>query len=52
MTPILHIENLNASFPGKQVLHDINLTVQAGRKLAIVGESGSGKTVLARASCG
>ncbi|WP_211296644.1 ABC transporter ATP-binding protein [Neisseria iguanae] len=48
MTPILQIENLNASFPGKQVLHDINLSVQAGRKLAIVGESGSGKTVLAQ----
>ncbi|RPD90212.1 ABC transporter ATP-binding protein [Neisseria weixii] len=48
MTPILHIENLYASFPGKQVLYDINLTVQAGRKLAVVGESGSGKTVLAQ----
>ena len=46
--PILEIENLNASFPGKQVLHDVSLTVQTGRKLALVGESGSGKTVLAQ----
>ena len=46
--PILEIENLNAFFPSKQVLHDINLTVQTGRKLALVGESGSGKTVLAQ----
>ena len=45
--PILEIENLNAFFPGKQVLHDVSLTVQTGRKLALVGESGSGKTVLA-----
>ena len=45
---ILEIENLNASFPGKQVLHDVSLIVQAGRKLALVGESGSGKTVLAQ----
>ncbi|KPN74841.1 ABC transporter ATP-binding protein [Neisseria sp. 74A18] len=45
---ILEIQNLNASFPGKQVLHDINLNVKQGRKLAIVGESGSGKTVLAQ----
>ena len=45
---ILEIENLNASFPGKQVLHDVSLTVQTGRKLALVGESGSGKTVLAQ----
>ncbi|WP_425315996.1 ABC transporter ATP-binding protein [Uruburuella testudinis] len=45
---ILEIENLNAAFPGKQVLHDINLTIRRGRKLAVVGESGSGKTVLAQ----
>ena len=45
---ILEIENLNAFFPGKQVLHDVSLTVQTGRKLALVGESGSGKTVLAQ----
>lgn len=46
--PILEIENLNAFFPGKQVLYDVSLTVQVGRKLALVGESGSGKTVLAQ----
>ncbi|MCS4534607.1 ABC transporter ATP-binding protein [Neisseria montereyensis] len=45
---ILEIENLNAAFPGNEVLHDINLKVKTGRKLAIVGESGSGKTVLAQ----
>ncbi|OSI12722.1 ABC transporter ATP-binding protein [Neisseria canis] len=45
---ILQIENLNASFPGKQVLYDINLTVKQGSKTAVVGESGSGKTVLAQ----
>ena len=46
--PILEIKNLNAFFPGKQVLHDVSLTIQTGRKLALVGESGSGKTVLAQ----
>lgn len=45
---ILDIQNLNAEFPGNPVLHDINLNVRRGRKLAIVGESGSGKTVLAQ----
>ena len=40
---ILEIENLSAAFPGKPVLHDINLNVRRGRKLAIVGESGSGR---------
>lgn len=46
---ILHIRRLDAFFPGKQVLRQINLQVEAGRKLALVGESGSGKTVLAQA---
>ena len=46
--PILEIENLNTFFPGKQILYDVSLTVQVGRKLALVGESGSGKTVLAQ----
>ena len=45
---ILEIEHLHAAFPGNTVLHDINLQVKTGRKLAVVGESGSGKTVLAQ----
>ncbi|WP_274584627.1 dipeptide ABC transporter ATP-binding protein [Neisseria leonii] len=45
---ILTIENLNAAFDGKPVLHDISLSLPAGRKMALVGESGSGKTVLAQ----
>ncbi len=32
---------------GQQVLHDINLTIQAGTSVALVGHSGSGKTTLA-----
>ncbi|MCF7528840.1 ABC transporter ATP-binding protein [Neisseria lisongii] len=49
METILEIQGLNAAFPDKQVLHDINLKVAAGSRLAVVGESGSGKTVLAQA---
>ena len=47
-TPILEIENLNGSFPRKQVLHDINLTLQPGRKLALVGEWQRQNRIVAR----
>ena len=41
-------ENLNFAYDGggPTILHDINLTVPAGRVMAIVGSSGAGKTTL------
>ncbi len=32
--------------PGKQVLHDFNLDIQPGQKIALVGATGSGKTTV------
>ena len=42
----IEFRNLNFSYDGKQVLHDVNLLVPAGSSLAIVGPTGSGKTTL------
>jgi ATP-binding cassette subfamily B protein len=42
----IKLRNLNFSYDGVQVLHDINLHVPAGTSLAIVGPTGSGKTTL------
>jgi len=42
----IEFRNLNFSYEGKQVLHDVNLSVPAGSSLAIVGPTGSGKTTL------
>ena len=42
----IEFRNLNFSYDGKQVLHDLNLRVTAGSSLAIVGPTGSGKTTL------
>lgn len=53
---LLAINNLNVSFPldsggpqpaANQVLHDVSLSVDRGRTVALVGESGSGKSVTA-----
>jgi len=37
---------------GPDVLHDVNLTVRSGERLAIVGESGAGKSTLGRLLAG
>jgi ATP-binding cassette, subfamily B, bacterial MsbA len=44
----VRIEGLGFTFPnGKVALSDINLTIPAGKTVALVGSSGSGKTTLA-----
>lgn len=49
MQNLLHIQNLNISFPSErgseQVVNDFSLTLQPGQIIGIVGESGSGKSV-------
>lgn len=42
--------NVSYSYPGseKEILHNINLTIKKGDKLAIVGENGAGKTIFVK----
>lgn len=47
-SPVLEVRGINASYAGREVVHDVSLTVSSGQCLAVVGESGSGKTTLAR----
>ena len=48
----LRIRGLSKSFGSHTVLHDIDLTVRRGSRLALLGPSGSGKTTLLRVLCG
>lgn len=51
-TPLLHIENLNISFHGNAVIHNISYLLNSNEILGIVGESGSGKSVSSLAILG
>ncbi len=46
--PIIEIRNVDKSFHGVQVLHDVSLTVLQGEVIVIAGRSGSGKSTLLR----
>ncbi len=44
---VITFQNVNFSYAeGNPVLHDFNLTVEAGQKVALVGSTGSGKTTV------
>lgn len=49
---LIRIENLRVSFGGREVVHGVSLSVDAGRTVGLVGESGSGKTVTGKVLMG
>ena len=49
MSALLDIRDLSAGYGSLRVLHEINMTVARGERLAIVGLNGHGKTTLFRA---
>ena len=44
----LEIFHLNKSYNGREIIHDLNLTIQQGEKVLIKGPSGCGKSTLFR----
>jgi ABC-type glutathione transport system ATPase component len=60
--PLLRVDSLGKTFPqrrwwgaehaGTAVVHNVSLTLEAGRTLGLVGLSGSGKTTVARCIAG
>jgi polar amino acid transport system ATP-binding protein len=44
--PLLEIHNLQKSYSGLTVLHDVSLQLDAGKVMCLIGPSGSGKSTL------
>jgi microcin C transport system ATP-binding protein len=44
---LLQLKDLRIAFGDQTVVHGVNLSIQAGERVALVGESGSGKSVTA-----
>ena len=49
---MLCCEHICAGYPGREVLHDVSLTVNPGESVALLGHNGSGKTTLLRVLAG
>ena len=49
---MIEVKNINKSFDGRQVLHNISATFYDGKTNLIIGQSGSGKTVLMKSIVG
>ena len=52
MSPLLEIRDLRAWYGASQVLHGVDLRIEAGEAVALAGRNGSGRSTLAKAIMG
>jgi phosphonate transport system ATP-binding protein len=46
VTALLELRKASVGYAGRPVLHDIDLTIRAGERVAVMGRSGAGKSTL------
>jgi len=46
VSPLIELRKATAGYAGRAVLHDIDLTIRMGERVAVMGRSGAGKTTL------
>ncbi len=46
MSSLVELRNASVGYAGRAVLHDVNLTINAGERIAVMGRSGAGKSTL------
>ena len=49
---MIELKELSAGYPGKPVLHSLNLTIPTGKITVLLGPNGCGKTTLLKVLCG
>ena len=50
--PMINLKGVSKSYSGSVVLHEIDLTITAGRTTVLIGPSGCGKSTLLRLMIG
>ena len=50
--PLLRLENVNAGYAQQVVLHDLELSIEAGARIGLLGVNGAGKSTLVKLMCG
>ena len=50
--PLLKLEKASAGYPGKTILSDVSLSIEAGSRIALLGKNGAGKSTLIKLIAG
>jgi len=50
--PLLVMEDVQAGYPGKRVLEDVNLSIRAEQRIGLLGVNGAGKSTLIKTIAG